>query len=349
MLTNGHLIAGAPVFRRNRHDKKAEGCGISLSRSEDKGETWKHVHQYPCPAPVEFALFDYENRLYMLITPHVKGEGSIWVTVSDDGGTTWSDYVEVLKGPHKMLASHQLSMVVQNGYLYWAVSEKNQRLAVVACKLEDGLLNPDSWRISNFVDISIPKELDPGIFSGPSMKCLEGNVVNIDGRLRVMARTEIDQQGTANLAAVYDLHDADDVIELKFTQFYPIPGGQCKFFILYDERSELYWMASNLPANSQNWIPNAYSKNPGNDRRFLMLSYSCDALNWFPAGCIAKAETYTQSFHYASMEVDGDDLAIVVRTSLDSGDNHDSDALTFHRVHDFRNLAMDLMSGLKES
>lgn len=342
MLPNGHMVAGAPVFRRYVEGRKHEGHGVALSISKDKGQTWSPICFYPSSTPLEIALFVHENTLYMLITPHTKDGGRIWVMASDDEGRTWSERVEVLRGPFEWLASHQLAMTIQEGNLYWAVSEQNRRLAVVSCKLEDGLLNPRAWRISNIVDMSIPQEINPGLFPGPAMKCLEGNVISVNGRIRVIARAVIDKQGTANMAAVYDLNVEDERLELNFTQFYPVPGAQCKVYIVYDELSRLYWMASNLPANSQKWIDTPHNGVPGNDRRFLMLSYSCDALNWFPAGCIAAAEKLTQSFHYASMVVDGDDLAIISRTSLTSGDEHDSELLTFHRVREFRSLAMDI-------
>jgi hypothetical protein len=65
-------------------------------------------------------------------------------------------------------------------------------------------------------------------------------------------------------------------------------------------------------------------------------------LNWLPACSIAKAEKMTQSFMYPSMVIDGDDIALLSRTGRDSGDYHDADLATFHRVRNFRSLAMDI-------
>jgi hypothetical protein len=65
-------------------------------------------------------------------------------------------------------------------------------------------------------------------------------------------------------------------------------------------------------------------------------------LNWFPACSIAKAEKMNQSFMYPSMVIDGDDIALLSRTGRDSGDYHDADLATFHRVRNFRSLAMDI-------
>ena len=49
-----------------------------------------------------------------------------------------------------------------------------------------------------------------------------------------------------------------------------------------------------------------------------------------------------QSFMYACPLIDGDDLLILSRTSRDGRDQHDADLSTFHRLPDFRRLALDL-------
>jgi hypothetical protein len=73
-----------------------------------------------------------------------------------------------------------------------------------------------------------------------------------------------------------------------------------------------------------------------------MLLYSADALNWFQAGCVAQAARLSQAFTYARPVVDGEALAILVRTSIDAPNQHDADYATFHRVSNFRSLALNL-------
>jgi hypothetical protein len=111
-------------------------------------------------------------------------------------------------------------------------------------------------------------------------------------------------------------------------------------------------MLSNLPSDSQNVAFaeqleargfSNISGGAGDDRRFLVLSYSVDALNWFNAACLAMAPDPLQSFHYAAPLVDGDDLLFLSRTSRDAPNQHDSDLITFHRVRDFRRLAPNCM------
>lgn len=347
ILPNGHFVVAAPIWRRPARTDDVNKV-VQVAVSEDKGRTWRIVCEKPY---AEATLFPYKGKLY-LFTQHETFQG-VWVTVSDDEGRSWKEPVEVIRGgPDRKHWNLQAGMVVRDGWLYWANGRAYQDMGAVACDLGKGLMNPAAWRASEVVEMPIPAELVSGRFSdGSTMRCLEGNVVDVQGRLMVLARAVINRYGTANMGAVFDLRNEPDNLHLEFTQLYPIPGGQCKFYILWDEPSQLFWMASNFATNSLDLIhanerfPHAYDRGRRTlreDRRNLMLSYSLDALNWFPAGCIAKAEKMNQSFMYPSVVVDGEDLGILSRTGRDSGDYHDADLATFHRVRNFRSLAMDI-------
>jgi hypothetical protein len=82
---------------------------------------------------------------------------------------------------------------------------------------------------------------------------------------------------------------------------------------------------------------------PNNERHILALHFSRNCVDWLPAGIVARGETPQQARHYASMCVDGDDLHVLSR----SGDHraksaHDGNLITFHTVHDFRELVYAL-------
>ena len=241
-------------------------------------------------------------------------------------------------------------MLIKDGRLYLSVSDKFQRMAAVSCRLDQGILDPQAWKISEMVEMPIPGELVHEPFKGASgMRVLEGNVVEVSGRLLVIARAIINGGATANMGAVFEILDRPgEPLRLQFLQLYPIPGGQMKFYIQHDDKSALYWMASNLPSNPASLVDNeAWSRarktNPwATDRRSLTLWYSVDSLNWFPAGWVARAQDWTQSFHYPVMLIDGEDLILVSRTGRDSGNQHDVDTVTFHRIKHFRDLAVDL-------
>jgi len=350
ILPNGHLIVCAPIWSRGAYEtsKEAEDKVVRVYRSTDGGKSWE---QRCTKTWAESTLFPYEGKLYMFV--QIKTFEGVWVTVSEDEGKTWADPVEVIKGaPDRQFWSLQMGMLVKDGWLYWANGKGYQDMGVIACELSKGLMNPAAWRASDVVVMPIPKEVQSGTYKdGHTMRCLEGNVVEVGGRMLILARAVINRYGTSNMGAMFDLTNGKDKLDLKFTQLVSIPGGQCKFYILKDEPSKLFWMASNLPSNSMDLIhaaetyPSAYPKDWQSlreDRRNLMLWYSLDAINWFPAGWIAKARKSNQSFMYPSMVVDGEDLVILSRSAVDSGCYHDADVVTFHRVRNFRSLAMDI-------
>ena len=343
ILPNGCLIVAAPVWGRKKKTR-----AIFVSRSKDGGKTWTKVCEKPWS---EATLYVHEDRLYMFT--QIESFKGVWVSASDDEGTSWTEPVEVIKADAaRKHWNIQLGMVVQDGWLYWGNGRAFEDMGVVACELKKGLLNPEAWIASEPVVMPIPQEIMSGTFSdGSPMRCLEGNVVNVGGRLLVIARAVINRYATANMAAVFDVTREGRTLKLTVTQLYPVPGGQCKFHIVWDERSQLFWMASNYPTNSLGLYSDPELKLPPGkpawqslreDRRLLMLSYSLDALNWLPACSIAKAEKMTQSFMYPSMVIDGDDIALISRTSRDSDNFHDADLATFHRVRNFRSLAMDI-------
>lgn len=283
-------------------------------------------------------------------------QGADWLIMrSDDEGRTWTDPVTLFKGKYW---NCQTNMVQRNGHLYWAMNDMKHSWyahVAVACDLKKGLLNPAAWRMSNAVEPPFPDLCSrtpksskrwKGLSSG--LMCLEPNVVQVGDRLMALSRASMSNYSTANLGLVFDITDDSGVLSLEFTQYYPIPGGQCKFFIMHDEETELFFMLTNLVTDSQDAFklrPKNFHGGAGNERRLLFLYYGRDALNWFPAGCVAKMPSMLQSFMYPSAVIDGDDIALISRTSKNGPHKHDADLCTFHRIRDFRKLAMDLRPG----
>ena len=109
-------------------------------------------------------------------------------------------------------------------------------------------------------------------------------------------------------------------------------------------------MLSNMPTDSQGFFVDRQRMldvgahgGPGNERRILMLYYSRDALNWFTAGCAAMLPSPIQAFMYPSGAIDGNDIVFISRSSIEAQNQHDADVVTFHRIKNFRSLAMDLV------
>ena len=224
---------------------------------------------------------------------------------------------------------------------------------MVAGDLERDLLDPAAWRMSNRVHFpGVPDVLSQRRYQASATDkvvedCfIEGNVIDVRGEMRVLLRTIIDGHTTGGMAAVCSLEDDGETLDYRFVQFYPMPGAQCKFHIVYDEESDLFWTTVCLPTDT--WQEReplrkiGFASPPGNERRILMLMYSLDALNWFQAGCVAMSRSVFGAFSYASQLIRGEDLLVISRTSQGGFNQHDTNLVTLHRIERFRELALDL-------
>ncbi len=356
-LPDGILVAVVPVVTRGDFREKRADYNIYIVQSTDGGLNWQQVSKLPYYSAVPWML---NGKLYLFaMTGDLRASGGseyrnddLLLLSSEEAGESWSDPVTLFKGH---FWNCHTGMVFRDNKLYWAVDDLAagpRGPQVVCCNLASDPMNPDSWRISNSVPRpEIPEKLINSRFAYLPHKYLEPNVIDVYGKLRVMMAVKPAKQSTAGLGAILDLEDNGKDLDLRFTQFHPRPGGQLKFFILWDEESQLFWSTGNLVVDSQDtfdWWEKAadegvYSgaggKLGGNDRRFLMLFYGKDGMNWFQAGCVAKAGEISQSFMYATAVVDGNDLIIISRSSIDAPNQHDADHATFHRVKNFRELA----------
>ena len=124
--------------------------------------------------------------------------------------------------------------------------------------------------------------------------------------------------------------------------YVPLPGGQMRFHILYDDVTRLYWLLSTQAIDSMTRaerLPADRYNLPNNQRSRLQLHFSKNGIDWCFAGMVAIGETEKHSRHYASMVIDRDDLHVLSR----SGDHrsksaHDGNLVTFHTVRGFRSL-----------
>jgi hypothetical protein len=356
-LDDGTLLVAAPQWGR-----RGTGMGrcLRILRSEDGGETWEEM---PALSLQEGTPFVLDGRLLMFVQE--ESHRDFQIVESDNGGRSWTAPRTVIEGPVWNIST---AMVPRPEALYWAMDRDlpgaaHNSKVMVRMDRTRSPLDPDAWSVSNVV---IPPEL-PGSLSRDLFPVgdrpqlhrgwkhpfvwLEPNTVEVAGGIRVFARCIIDEYASAHVAAVLD-YDVE-TNHLSFSQFASWPGAQCKFFVVQDRSNGMYWMLSNLVTNSQDLLgwgerlrETRFPGGPGNERRWLFLHYSIDCLNWFPAGCVARwTDSVYRSFMYPSAVIDGQDLVVLSRTSRDSGDPHDADLCTVHRVHRFRDLAMDLHEG----
>ena len=373
-LPSGRLIASMELWLKRPSSSDEGGIDYpnhcKIKASDDGGATWQQISTNGITWG---SLFYVKDALHMIGNdPHKR---DIRVVRSSDEGRTWSKPVTLFDDSRYHGSATPVH--VKDGFVYRAFEDMDRGSAslVVAGDLSRDLLDPSAWRMSNKVE---PPRDTPSLSRGAATKkdgrdsvgnwFLEGNVVEIRGELYVLLRTRIDVQLTAGLTSVCKLEDDGRTMKYRFVQFYPMPGGQNKFNIVFDKKSGLYWTCTAcVPNTYQDPRPLAnrgFAGNPGNTRRILILNYSVDGLNWFQAGCVAMSKNPLESFHYSSQAIVGDDLLVLSRSSLgaanqyrnynwDSGvtsgkaklpyNNHDSNMITLHRVKNFRSLALDLM------
>ncbi len=352
-LDDGALVAVVPVVPREEWSqaRRVAQSVVHILRSGDGGKTWQALSTllYYSAAP-----WTDRGTLYLFANKagaKIRNDDLILLR-SSDGGKTWSEPVTLFKGSYW---NCHTAMVQRDRKIYWAVDDlsfgMNRGPRLVAGDLSGDPMNPQAWRISEVVKFpGAPEMMWNGKFTDAPNQYLEPNVIDVNGQLRVLMAAKIKRPSVTHLCAVLDATDDGTKLDLKFTQYNPMPGGNLKFCVLRDDVSKLFWATANLAADSQgisDWAEKGKAhgnyKAAGFDRRFLMLLYSVDGLNWFQAGCIAQAAKISQSFMYARPVIDGDDLAIICRSSVNAPNQHDADYATFHRVRDFRKLALKLV------
>jgi hypothetical protein len=327
---------------------------FNASTSDDGGRTWK-----PLPAVNINMGFPFIHRGELHLIGNALGRKDIIILKSADEGRTWTKPVTLFTGNYWNTPA---GTVIRDGWFYRAMGTtgpgKNgggwNGCVVIAGDLDTDLMDASHWRMSNAVHYpGTPPALIPAGQSGMSDSSasgavvghwLEGNVVDVHGKLRVILVTR-----QLSMVGVCDLHDDGKTLKLEFCMLYPVPGGNVKMFITYDPETELFWSQCNIPIdpfNSTGWHRKA--KMPPTrpvpmDRHILTMVYSVDALNWFQAGAVVIGESMSNGFQYAAPLIDGDDMLFAVRSALEGAPCfHDAQHVTFHRVKNFRSLAHQL-------
>ncbi len=316
-------------------------CGdLMIIRSDDWGETWsspvsltrgEHWHQAPCN--VWYANGKVYLVMEKLTPPHPSG----WPVTALAPIVMAAPVSADLTVPSSWTFSNALAFrdVVQR---YGSPNLLGVPFFNVGPTAPDNptdrrIMNPIGWLETNIVQFSDPDHIwyDP---SGCTFY------------LFMRAHT-----GTTNLACIAKAVEAEDgriVVDVvhapsgKVMLYVPLPGGQMKFHIVYDEKTKLFWLLSSQSTDSMT-RPDRLSPRrfnlPNNERHRLALHFSRNCIDWCFAGIVDMSDDPLQSRHYASMVIDEADLHVLSRSGDAHAKNpHDTDMITFHTVHDFREL-----------
>jgi hypothetical protein len=352
-LYDGGLLAVVPVVPREqwREERRVEHGVVHLLHSADGGKSWQPRAELPYYAAAPWLD---RGALYLFAIkprPGKRPSADLVLLRSADEGRTWPEPVTISVGDFWI---SQTAMIQRDRRVYWALDDLSYGMTgaprLVAGDLSGDPMKPGAWRLSEPARIPKPSSSSADLkFAEQPVQHLEPNVIEVNGQLRLLTGMRFKRLASAGLCAVVDATDDGTRLGLKFRQLSAQPGAQLKACLVRDEVSGLFWATSNLSVESEDlfgWVKQEAErgryKPAAGDRRFLMLSYGLDGLNWFPAGCVAQAGRLSQSFMDARPVIDGDDLAIIARASLQAPNQQDADDATFHRVRDFRSLALKL-------
>lgn len=374
LLPDGVILATMELYGG---DAKADGRAFL---SLDKGVTFSQTGQYPIcharPFTAGNSVYILGHNGDLTI---IKSDdwGQTWGSpVKLTEGEQWH------QAPSNVWYSGEYIYLVMEKRIHkdiygWYVGEMAPIL--MRGRVTDDLTKRENWTFADapaFCDIIHEDELDyfgvpfykvppkESIPVAPDRYCappgwLETNVVKIadpshywydpSGKtFHLLMRAHTGLSNIGCLMKVTEQADGSMTTDFQTTpsgkkHFYlPLPGGQMKFHILYDEITKLYWLLSSQATDSMTraeLLPPTRYNLPDNERNRLMLSFSKNCVDWCFAGMVTIGDSDKSSRHYASMAIDGADLRILSRSGTpDSKTAHNVEMITFHTVENFRGL-----------
>lgn len=322
---------------------------VFIVKSTDNGETWSEAVALTDPeadggwhASAANVWYE-EDRLY-LVMEHQKGKDCVsWPVAA--------------MAPVLMRAPLNADLLRRENWTF--ATEVFFRDAVDEDALNDFGVPFYSVPRGGIIFTNAPSETNRDCRSCAPIGWLETNVVRIKDKNHIwcdprgktyhlFARAHTGGTGYCAMCKVIEKPNGEMITQFervpsgKRQVFLPMPGGQMRFHVLYDEKTQLYWLLSTQATDSMTRSellpPDRYNL-PNNERRRLALHFSKNMVDWCFAGLVAVGEVEKASRHYAAMDIRGDDLLILSR----SGDRraasaHNGNLITLHTVKNFRDL-----------
>lgn len=155
------------------------------------------------------------------------------------------------------------------------------------------------------------------------------------GNVAVFARLEENQAGALQVR----LENAPAGSRMPLL---PLPGGNLRFHIVYDEPSALFWLASNQVTDSMcraERLPRDRHGLPWDESHRLQLHYSRNLVDWSFAGLIDAGANPAEMRSAPRLAIQGNDLYCVCSSGRADGRSpYETGVVTLHAVPAFREL-----------
>ncbi len=336
-LGGGRYVATHDFFGPEAgHQKRAT---TRVFRSSDKGGHWTHISDID--GMFWGTLFEHRGALYLIGTD--RENGNTIIRRSTDAGLTWTEPHDENSGLLLRGAYHcaPQPVVIHKGRIWRAMEDtaagggwgKHFRPFMMSARVGADLLRAGNWVFGNAL------APDSSWLDGQFGGWLEGNaVVTRQGQVVDVLRVDYPPGGKAAIVDIFG-----DTNRAKFdpaTGFIDFPGGAKKFTIRYDGKTNRYWSLTN-------YVPPKHAgQHAARTRNTVALISSPDLRKWEIRSIVLyHPDPGKHAFQYLDWLFENDDMIVVSRTAFDDAEGgahnaHDANFMIFHRLRNFRKLAM---------